>query len=507
MRLSFGQHLQQKQMQTLAPRMIQSMEILQMPLVELQERIEQELIENPVLELRESDPALPREQPEGGGEKNETRDVDQKELVIDESHNNADDFERLLNLDQDNPQFFDDQNRPSASRIQESSDRHSDMIANVAERAESLQDHLRAQLGELELSDELRRMCERIISSLHEEDGGYMRIPLQDLLPADAPVSAQDLAEEALATIQQRLDPPGVAARDLKECLMLQLTADIPHYEKVRTLILNHLEDLRDNRMPQIQKATGFTIDEIQEAWAELRKLNPRPASKFGESHAASVVPDLWVEVDDDGKYVVKMDEGPARNLYISKYYRQRLANEQATKEEREFIKRKILAAQWLIESIEQRRNTVLKVAQEVVNFQMKFLEHGPDFLEPLKMQQIAEKVGVHVTTVSRAVDDKYIETPRGIYPLRMFFVGGTTNDEGEDVAWNRIRIELQKLVESEDKSKPLSDDELVRGLKALGLNVARRTITKYREKLSIPSSRQRKDWTQHRPGSVGHSI
>jgi RNA polymerase sigma-54 factor len=497
MRLTFGQHLQQKQMQTLAPRMIQSMELLQMPLVELQERIEQELIENPVLELREVDPNLPRETPEPPTNDKASQDVEQKELVIDESHHHADDFERLLNLDQENPQVFDDQTRPSANRIQDSMDRHSDLMANVAERAESLQDHLRSQLSELDISVELRQMCERIISALHEEDGGYLRTPLRDLLPADAPESALDLAEEALATIQQRLDPSGIAARDLQECLMLQLTADIPHYDKVRTLILHHLEDLRDNRIPHIQKATGYTLDEIQEAWGELRKLDPRPARKFGESNAQTIVPDLWIEVDDEGNFHVKMEEGPGRNLYISKYYRQRLANKQATKEEREFIKRKILAAQWLVEAIEQRRNTILKVAHEIVNYQKKYLTRNSDFLEPLLMQQIADKIGVHITTISRAVNNKYIETPRGILSLRDFFVSGTTNDDGEDVTWNQIRKELQGLIGNEDKTKPLSDDELVKLLKARGFTVARRTVTKYREKLNIPSSRQRRDWSK----------
>ena len=494
MKLTFGQHLQQKQVQTLAPRMIQSMEILLMPLAELNERIEQELIENPVLELRESDPALPDESEEPREEK-PTQDVDQKELIIDETHNNADDFERLLNLDQDMPSGIDDQTRPSSNRIQESSDRHQDLMANVAERAETLQDYLLQQLGELELSPPLRRMCERIISSLKADDGGYLRVALQDLLPPDAGPDQLELAKEALSRVQS-LDPPGIAARDLRECLLLQLNVDIPHYQWVRTLIMNHLEDMRDNRIPQIQKATGFTFDQIQEAWAELRKLEPKPARSFTETFAPAVTPDLSVILDQDGKYVVKMDEGPVRNLYISKYYRQRLANDQATKEEREFIKRKINAAQWLIESIEQRRSTLLKVSQAIVNYQRKFLDEGPEHVEPLKMQQIATEVGVHVTTVSRAVDDKWIETPRGIYALRRFFVGGTTTDDGDDVAWDRIRVELQKLIDHENKSKPLSDDEIVKSLKSQGLNVARRTVTKYRQKMGIPSSRQRRDWS-----------
>ena len=191
------------------------------------------------------------------------------------------------------------------------------------------------------------------------------------------------------------------------------------------------------------------------------------------------------------------VDDSRTPTLHISKYYRERLASGTATPEEREYIKRKINAAQWLIESIEQRRNTLTKVAQAIVDHQINFLEYGPEFIEPLKMQQIADKVGVHVTTVSRAVDDKYIQTPRGIFPLKRFFVGGTKSDEGEEVAWDIIRIRLQEIVDKEDKTNPFSDDELVEELKKRGLVVARRTVTKYRQKMGIPSSRQRRDWTK----------
>ena len=164
---------------------------------------------------------------------------------------------------------------------------------------------------------------------------------------------------------------------------------------------------------------------------------------------------------------------------------------------EKEWIKRKINSAQWLIDSIEQRRNTLHKVAQAIVDHQTSFLEKGPESIEPLKMQQIADKVHVHVTTVSRAVDDKYIQTPRGIFPLKRFFVGGTKSGEGEDVAWDIIRIRLQEIVDKEDKTSPLSDDELVEELKKQNLVVARRTVTKYRQKMDIPSSRQRRDWSK----------
>lgn len=466
----------------------------------LDERIEQELIENPALERNA----------EGGGEfeedtsakidrekekTNDQNDVDQKELIVEEKQGNEDDFERLLNLDKDIPDHFDESTRPSSNRIQESGDRQHDLISNIVDRGETLQNHLMGQLQEMDLDEKLMKMCERIVSSLSAKDGGYLKVALNDLLPSDASEEDLEFAEEALAYIQQ-LDPTGVGARDLSECLLLQLSPDIQNLKNVRTLILNHLEDLQFNRMPLIQKSTGLTIDEINEAWDELRTLDPRPASRFSDDFVPTVKPDMWLEVED-GNYIVKMEEGPTRSLYISRYYRQRLANGQATAEEKEFIKRKITSAQWLIESIDQRRSTLTRVAQEIVNHQKDFFDNGPEYLKPLKMEQIAEKVGVAVTTVSRAVDQKWIETHRGILALRMFFMGGTTTDDGEDVAWNKVRIELQKLIDDEDKSKPYSDEEIMRRLKAKGFNVARRTVTKYREKMDIPSSRQRRDWSK----------
>lgn len=187
-------------------------------------------------------------------------------------------------------------------------------------------------------------------------------------------------------------------------------------YEELLKLVGDHLDDLARNRLPAIAKATGYSLEEIQESVAELATLNPKPASQFAESFVPSVTPDVIVERNDDGTYKVIVEDNGTPTLHISRYYRERLSSGSATPEEREFIKRKINAAQWLIESIEQRRNTLTRVSQAIVDHQIRFLEEGPEFIEPLKMQQIADKVKVHVTTVSRAVDDKYIQTPRGIF-------------------------------------------------------------------------------------------
>ena len=490
MRLTFGQELKLVQKQVLAPRMIQSMEILQLPILALQERIEQEMQENPVLDVVEVDPNLPDEQIETDNP--DAPSEEEKELVVDEAHDHEDDFERLLKMNEEWPDHFEERSRPSADRIEQEISRKHDTMANMANPPQSLQDYLHDQLSWFDLDDELRRLVDRIIYNLN--DDGRLQGQLCDLLEPEAPAERLALAQQALEIVQ-KLDPPGVGAREDRECLILQLTPGMPYYKELRTLIGDHLQDLANNRLPVISRKTGFSIEKIHEVWCELKKLNPHPGSIFRESHVPAVTPDVYVERDDDGNFVIRLDDERTPDLYISPYYRKLLSTGQATPEAKEYIKRKINAAQWLIESIEQRRSTLTRVSQAIVDHQTEFLDKGPESIEPLNMQQIADKVGVHVTTVSRAVDDKWIQTPRGIFPLKRFFVGGTVSADGEEVAWDAIRIKLQEIIDAEDKHKPYSDDELVRQLAAHGLKVARRTVTKYRKSMNIPSSRQRRDW------------
>jgi RNA polymerase sigma-54 factor len=486
--------------------MIQSMEILQLPLMALQERIEQEMEDNPVLDQLEPETDEAEEASTDLAEDNRSDTVaeTERELVVSDSANNEDDFERLLNMADNLPDDYEERSRPSLNRIEAESDRRHDAMANMLARPESLVDYLYHQLSWLELDDAVRRMAERIIYSL--DTNGYLPTPLEELLPPLPPETNGDLrshraaqlavAEEALAIVQ-RLDPPGVGARSLKECLLLQLTSGMPFCEELRALITDHLEDLEYNRLPQISKKTGMSIDQIQEVWQELRKLKPKPGADFGEVPVPSVTPDVYVDRNDEGRYEVRLEDGQLPSLYISPYYRKLLREADTNAETREYIKRKINSAQWLIESIEQRRSTLTRVSQAIVDHQNRFLDDGPEHIEPLKMQQIADKVGVHVTTVSRAVDDKWIQTPRGIFPLKRFFVGGTTSADGEEVAWDRVRIKLQEIIDTEDKTKPLSDDAIVEELAKAGITVARRTVTKYRKAMNIPSSRGRRDWSK----------
>ncbi len=292
----------------------------------------------------------------------------------------------------------------------------------------------------------------------------------------------------------QHLDPPGVGARDLKECLLLQVTPETPHRELVRLLILKHLEDIPHNRLPAIERSTGHDIPTIKEAIDVIKHFNPKPGTGFTAETIPYVVPDIAVDRDEDGNYVVKLLDDWLPSVYISKRYVELYKDKGSDPKMRDYLKKKIQSAQWLQESIEQRRNTLEKVTRAIIEHQKQFLEKGPEHIHPLKMQQIADQVGVHVTTVSRAVDDKWVQTPRGIFPLKRFFGGGKKVGD-EEIAYEVMKQKLMEIIDQEDKANPLSDEELVVKMNDAGYPVKRRTITKYRMMANIPSSRERKQW------------
>jgi RNA polymerase sigma-54 factor len=485
------------QVMMLAPRMIQSMEILQLPVMALQERIEQELQENPALERVETateDGTAAEEAEElARKEADENRDPGAKELIIDESNGNESDFDRLEALSRDWSEHFNEEHRPSRNGIDEEGDRKHDAMQNMASRPQSLQDYLNDQVAFLEASEQQVKFIRILIA--HIDENGRLTTPLEEILKNfEEPITPAQ-AEEALHLLQ-KLDPPGVGARDTRECLVLQLTPETPHRDVVRTLINNHLEDIQHNRLPAIQKRTGFDLALIKEAIEILRHLNPWPGAQFASNNIPYVVPDIIVERTEDGEYTVRLVDDWLPRVYISRHCMELYRDKSADPKAKEYLKRKIQSAQWLLESIEQRRGTLEKVTKAIIKHQRKFLDQGPEHIEPLKMQQIADQVGVHVTTVSRAVDDKWVQTPRGIFPLKRFFGGGTQTTSGEEVAWETIKQKLLEIIGNEDKSNPLSDEDLVNKLSDAGYPVARRTVTKYRKMLNIPSSRQRKDWT-----------
>lgn len=477
MRLDTSQHMRTEMRLRMAPRMIQSMEILQLPLMALQERIDQELIENPVLvDLREA--ATP-----------ETESDEPAPAPAEMEGGEASEFDGMA---EDWAESFSESHRPSRAALMEESDRKHDAMQNMASRPRSLNDDLADQLSFLDCEPNVRALAEYIIYNLDEN--GYLHLDLNEVVRDSMMEATLAEAEEALALVQH-LDPPGIGARNLRECLLLQLTPDTPDREILFTLISNHLEDLQQNRLPAIEKKTGIPLPAIKEAIEHLRRLDPRPGSRFEPVETQYVVPDLVVEADEHGIYQVRLQDEHIPQLSISRLYQKLLKSKQADPAAREFIQKKIQSARWLIESIEQRRNTLLKVARAIIEHQKDFLDKGPEFIEPLKMQQIADRVGVHVTTVSRAVDDKWVQTPRGIFALKRFFGGGTTTADGDEVAWDTIKQKLLEIIAKEDKANPLSDEEIVEALSQHGFPVARRTVTKYRKALRIPSSRQRKEF------------
>jgi RNA polymerase sigma-54 factor len=511
------------QVQIMAPRMIQSMEILQMPIMDLQERIQQELDDNPVLEMKE--PAEEADFEAAEQPAAEERDPGAGELVIDDGGSNELDFDRLDALSRDWGDVLNEEHRPSRSGIDEEVDRKHDAMQNMASKPQSLQDYLTDQLGFVDMPAEDIRLVRHVIayidengflSVLDETDPEYRKLlsdpdykpdrPLRRRTPAlveiaasfDAPVTSEQV-EQALGAVQ-KLDPPGVGARDLKECLLLQVTAETPHRDLVRLLIQEHLEDIPHNRLPAIERNTGYDLATIKEAIEVIKHLNPRPGAGFIAENIPYVVPDIAVDRNEDGTYEIKLLDDWLPKVYINRRYVELYKDKSNDEGMRKYLKEKIQRAQWLQESIEQRRNTLQKVTRAIIEHQKQFLERGPEYIQPLKMQQIADKVGVHVTTVSRAVDDKWVQTPRGIFPLKRFFGGGKSVG-GEEIAWEVMKQKLLEIIDQEDKSNPLSDEELVERMNTAGYPVKRRTITKYRQMAGVPSSRERKDWVAVKKG------
>jgi RNA polymerase sigma-54 factor len=493
MRIEASQQLRIEQQMKLAPRIIQAMEILQLPMMALQERIDAELESNPVLEMQ--DPEVDEEAPPAPDETFEDRG--EKPLVLNDSSGNQDDFKRLADFEDEYGAEFiqpDGPYRPPRANSGER-DPKMDAMANAPAHGESLNEYLLKQWAFVEADEPVKAAGRLIINYI--EDDGYLRTPLEELPGlTNEPVAIERL-REALPRVQQ-LDPVGVGARDLVECLLLQLQVETAAGRDMALeteIVSRFLRDIEMNRLPQIAKRTGRTVEQIKAAIENISHLNPFPGHLVGGRTVPVISPDAFVEVDDQGELLVIMSDGNNPHLTISHSYRRLAKDRGVERDARQFIQKNIRSAQWLIGAILQRRDTVRRVVEQVFAVQRDFLEHGPDALKPLPMVNVSAKVGVHVATVSRAVSGKYIQTPRGIFPLRMFFSGGTTTAGGDEVSWDAVKVKLKEIVHSEDKSKPLNDDELAAALKADGIDIARRTVAKYRGLLDIPPARKRKQY------------
>ncbi len=494
----------------LVPRLIQSMEILQMPALALEERIEQELASNPTLELREPT-ANPDQLEEQRAQDQRDSNEGERELIVKDEGidpHHRDDFERLTNLAEAygstwEANTYETGESYARTRSHGEPDVKMDAMANTAARPMSLTDQLLNQWSLVDTSPDIDQAGRYLIGFI--DDDGYLRTDPQTLLD-QAPISvSKPHLDQALDLIQKSLEPVGIGARDIRECLLLQIEAkartiqDPNHTEKAdaeRLLVSSYLKDIETNRLPRIAKATGLSIDQVKVAIVGLRQYHPHPGRLLVEEQPPVIRPDATVEYDDDlNRYVARLTHERIPSLRINAQYMKMVRDSGVERGTRQFIGNNLRAAKWLIEAIQQRHSTLLRVINVVLEAQRDFFDQGPQFLKPLPMTLVADQLGIHVATVSRAVHEKYLQTPRGIVPLRMFFSGGTETEDGDQMSWSAVQAKLEQIIGDENKSCPLSDDQLVEKLKAHGIDIARRTVAKYRSQLNIPTARRRKEY------------
>jgi RNA polymerase sigma-54 factor len=474
-----AQGMQQRQslalQQVLSPQLQQSLLILQTPLLELRNLVQQEMETNPVLE----------ELPEDSG----TNERSEAEASDDE--NFRDEFEKLASLDEE----WRDYMAQSAShsfdgrRRSKEADEKRQFLFDSIPVQETLQQNLIAQLNQSVLSADDRKAAELIIGNI-DDDGFLQSTPEEMALNSGIP---QDDFERALGLIQT-FYPAGVGARDLRECLLIQLQRQGKEHSLEYGIVSEHMDDLGRHRFPEIARRMAISVEDVQKAADNIARLNPRPGQVFAAAPQNYVLPDVIVE-KVDGEYQIAFNNEQIPHLRISNLYKDIIASGDAqTSDVKDYIRDKIRSGKFLIRSIHQRQQTIMNIAQQIVSRQRDFLEHGPSHLKPMTMGEVAEAVGVHETTVSRAVSGKYIATPQGVFEMKYFFTGGYQTATGESLSNTSVKQSILDLVKHESGSAPLSDHEIVEILSERGIPIARRTVAKYRTELNIlPSHMRRK--------------
>jgi RNA polymerase sigma-54 factor len=458
--------------------MIQAMQVLQLPLIELKDQVESELQENVFLERQ--DDADRAASSTGEGESSQQPDAYEDRLQR----------EFTAEIDQLESRAEPSWRQRGSAYNADDEDKKFEALQNTPGRTVSLAEYLMTQVRTQESDQELIAVIEHVVFSL-DEDGRLSETIESIAAQLSVPLP---LAEEAIEVVRD-LEPIGVGARDLRDCLLMQLD----HMQFVRPLtrriVENHLDDLAMNKLPKISKESGASIDDIKQSWEFLRfSCKPHPGSEFDAGQTAGVSPDVVID-EVDGKFEVKSQRGSLPDLAISPVYRNLLQEARNDPKVYDYLRRKIEAAKWFIEAVHQRQNTIERVATEVVRRQEGFLRHGVQQLKPMKMQDIADAVGVHISTISRATSGKYIQTPQGIFDMKRFFSSGTMSDDGAMVSQQAVKDTLRQIVDAEDKDTPFSDDQLVEALGERGVHIARRTVTKYRKALGIESSSRRRHY------------
>ncbi|MEI6807821.1 MAG: RNA polymerase factor sigma-54 [bacterium] len=472
----------QRMQMVLAPQLRQSLEMLQLPVMELQTLIRQELEKNPTLEeVPEATPEMEIAQP--SGEERADPPAVQDNTAMDFTK----DFETLARLDQEwRDYFFQEESKRSYSS--EQADKRQFFMDSMPQR-ESLQEHLMKQLELTALSEEDRQVGELIVGSIN--DDGYLTSSIEELSETVA-IEAAHMHD--VLTVIQDFNPTGVGARNLKECLQIQMDrlgkTDTLAYQ----LVAEHLESLAAHKFPDIARALKVTSEEVQAAANFIATLDPKPGRAYSTDVPDYVMPEVAVMKTDEGYAVVLNDEN-LPHLRISNHYRQIMEDKSTSADVKEYIVQKVRSGVFMIKSIQQRQQTLYKIATEIVKTQTAFLNEGLAHLKPLTMAQVATIVGVHETTVSRAVSGKYMQTPVGVFEMKYFFAPGFRTEEGKDISNKSVQDMIAKFVAEEDRSHPLSDQELVGKLRVQGISIARRTVTKYRIVLRLGPSHMRKSY------------
>ena len=464
MRMTYSLSLEQTQKLVMTPELRQAIKILQLSSIELSEYIEQEILNNPVLEINEEA---------------------QKE--------SNDDFENVKDKDQsDSSQEIDWEEYFQESgygyrngRVNYDQEDYS--YENFVTKAPSLQEHLIFQLHLSPIPEDYVRIGEFLIGSLNRN--GYLTCTVKDIARILG-VDPEEV-EETLELIQT-FDPMGVAARSIEECLLIQVYQRNIKNPKVEIVIKSYLQELAEGRCSRIAEALDISLKEVQDIKDTIQTLEPKPGRNFQDSGVQYVTPDAVIK-KVDGEYVIIINDTTAPRLTINNYYRKLLSSESKESSITKFLENRFESALWLIKSIDQRRMTLYKVVSSIVEVQKDFFEKGIHYLKPLTLKEIADEVGVHESTVSRATNGKYVQTPRGTYELKFFFCSGIDNMKGNATSSESIKKMLKDIIDNEDTHKPYSDQKITDMFKCKGISISRRTIAKYRDELNIPPSTRRK--------------
>ncbi|MAE28827.1 MAG: RNA polymerase sigma-54 factor [Planctomycetes bacterium] len=503
MRIGLHQSARLEQRLVQSPQMIQAMKILQMSALDLEERVEQELEENPFLEREEESGPTSGE----GDVSGVLTAAGEAGAPASEAPAPADEGEdtRLVERDRlenmlDTLELY-DREYGDGTRLRpisdEAADRRLEALRNTPDSATTLAESLTESIAFLPLTELERGVATFLVHSLDER--GYLRDSLEELAAAAAsqlaaPISLDEI-EVALFELR-RLAHPGLGAGDLRECLLLQVDAAPEPDPLLRVLVSEHLPDIEANRLPHIVRATGHDMEAVKAGVEQIRHLDPAPGASFGETQADVIYPDVLIEEDEDGQFVVIIDRERTPRLRLSPSYR-RLLNEHGNDPETQaWVKKRIESARWFLDAVVQRQSTLRRITEAIVRRQQLYLEEGVRGLRPLRMQDIADEIGVHISTISRAVAGKYAQTPRGVVPLKFFFTSGTVKETGGSESQAGVQQRVAEVVAGEDTSRPLSDDQISEQLQQrFGIKIARRTVTKYRKILKIPSSSQRREY------------